>query len=107
MQSSIYNFYCLNTLAKHFYRLNPTLSYSNYKISLTPDILVSSVSNIIPSKLIVFETDVQSKNKRFSETVLFSRYGRIKVKLNSRGGPDIIPIIPRYPSQRSRGRSFN
>ena len=82
MQSSIYNFYCLNTLAKHFYRLNPTLSYSNYKISLTPDILVSSVSNIIPSKLIVFETDVQSKNKRFCETVLFSQLNKDQYNIN-------------------------
>ena len=73
MQSSIYNFYCLNTLAKHFYRLNPTLSFSNYKLSITPDITVSSVSNIIPNKLLVFKTDVQCKNERFIETVSFSQ----------------------------------
>ena len=70
MQSSIYNFYCLNTLAKHFYRLNPTLSYSNYKLSLTSDIKVRTVSNI-QNKLIVFDTDVEYQNKRFIETVMY------------------------------------
>ena len=84
MQSSIYNFYCLNTLAKHFYRLNPTLSFSNYKLSITPDITVSSVSNIVPNKFLVFKTDVQSKNKKFVETVLFSQpdKDRCNIKYN-------------------------
>ena len=71
MQTSIYNFYCLKTLAKNFYKLNPTLSYTNYKVSLKPDINVSSISNIISNKLIVFDTSVQFKNKQFIETVMY------------------------------------
>lgn len=71
MQSSFYNFYCLNTLAKNFYRLNPTLSYANYKISITSDIHISSISNIIPNKIVVFDTVVQSKNKKFFENVIY------------------------------------
>lgn len=71
MQSTIYNFYCLNTLAKNFFRLNPTLTYANYKVSLNSDINVSCISNIIPNKLIVFDTDVKFKNKQFIETVMY------------------------------------
>lgn len=70
MQSPIYNFYCLNTLAKHFYRLNP-LSYANYKIKLNSNIEVSSFSNILLNKLIVFDIDVSLNNKRFIESVMY------------------------------------
>jgi len=71
MQTSMYNFYCLKTLAKNFYKLNPSLSYTNYKVSLKSDINVSSISNIISNKLIVFDTTVQFKNKQFIETVMY------------------------------------
>ena len=81
MQSSIYNFYCLNTLAKHFFRLNPTASYMNYNLALNPDISVRSLSNTIPNKLIVFDTDVQFKNKRFIETVMYSRPDRERINI--------------------------
>ena len=84
MQSTIYNFYCLNTLAKNFFRLNPSLSYANYKVSLNSDINVSSISNIIPNKLIVFDTGVTFKNKQFIETVMYyqSNKDHINIKYN-------------------------
>lgn len=82
MQSSIYNFYCLNTIAKHFYRLNPTLTHSKYKLSLTSDITVSSVFNIIPIELFIFKTEVQSKNKKITEFVLFSNPNKDQYNFN-------------------------
>ena len=82
MQTSIYNFYCLRTLAKNFYTLNPTLSYTNYKVSLNSDINVSSISNIISNKLIVFDTSVQTKNKEFIETVMYFYPDKKHINLN-------------------------
>lgn len=93
MQTSMYNFYCLKTLAKNFYRLNPTLSYTNYKVSLKPDINVSSISNIISNKLIVFDTSVQFKNKQFIETVMYFYPDKKHIGLRFVEPPEVYPPV--------------
>jgi hypothetical protein len=82
MQTSIYNFYCLNTLAKNFFRLNPSLSYGKYKVSINSDINVSSISNIVNNKLLVFDTTVQIKNKQFIETVMYFQADKKHININ-------------------------
>jgi hypothetical protein len=79
MQTPIYNFYCLHTLAKNFYRLNPTLSYANYKFS-NNIITVNCISNI-SNKMIVFDTDVKFKNQRFIENISYFKSDSIKYNI--------------------------